>query len=241
MKLENEFNKEIEDNREIGELLQMALLQKWQFSCLQMVRNHLSSEEVDILDVNVFDGNFIVDSEALTAATQEATNVTFRAHSGGLSLTFQASPMKPNLDPSVCECRFNFPTTLRFSQLRKAVRINFRNQPEVRVNLFAELGERFDGQLMDLSTAGAKIQLLGDITQQLEPSQIIEDCQLLMANGELMDLRAQVRGVTYDTERGLSLVRCEFLELQRSDVTQLQQLLNMATGKFNKVELKVAV
>ena len=241
MKLETEFSRESQDSGEIGEFLQMAFLQKWQFSCMQMIRNHLASEEVPVLDVNVFDCNFIVDSEALTVATQEATSVTFRAQSGGLTLLFNATPMASNLDPSVCECKFEFPTKLRFTQLRKAVRINFRNKPEVKVHLFANEGVRFDGQLMDLSTTGAKIQLLGDLSTRLEPAQAIEDCQLLLPDGELLDLCARVRGMTYDRERGLSLLRCEFEGLCGDDVMQLQSLLDEATQLPQETALALAV
>lgn len=237
MKLDTEFSRESIDANEIGEFLQLAFLQKWEFSCMQMIRNHLSSEAVAVLDVNVFDHNFIVDSEVLTIATQEARSVTFRAQSGGLTLLFNATPMPSNLDPSVCECKFEFPKKLRFTQLRKAVRINFRNKPEVKVHLFASEGARFDGQLMDLSTTGAKIQLLGDLTEQLEPSQPIEDCQLLLPDGDLMDLCARVRGMTYDQERGLSLLRCEFEGLSGEDVIRLQSLLDEATDSPQENEL----
>lgn len=241
MKLDKEFSRDIHDAREISEFLQLAFLQNWQFSCMQMVRNHLCSEEVDVLDVNVFDGNFIVDSEVLTVATQEAKSVTFRAQSGGLSLIFKTRPMKSILDPSVCECKFELPECLRFAQLRKAVRINFRNQPEVRANLFADQGVKFDGQLMDLSTAGAKIQLLGDLTQQLEAGQIIEDCQFLLPDGAPLDLKAQIRGVAYDSERGLSIVRCEFIELTREIIEQIELLLGQASFESIEQEFRIAV
>lgn len=237
MKLDTEFSRESTDADEIGDFLQLAFLQKWQFSCMQMIRNHLSSEEVTVLDVNVFDHNFIVDSEVLTVATQEAHSVTFRAQSGGLTLLFNAAPKPSNLDPSVCECKFEFPRKLRFTQLRKAVRINFRNKPEVKVNLFAREGGRFDGQLMDLSTTGAKIQLLGDLRNQLEPAQPIDDCQLLLPDGELLDLRALIRGIAYDRERGVSVLRCEFEGLSGEDVIQLQSLINEATHSTDEVEL----
>ena len=241
MKLDTEFSRDIQDAREIGEFLQLAFLQKWQFSCLQMVRNHLCSEEVEVLDVNVFDDNFIVDSDVLTVATQEAKSVTFKAQSGGLSLIFKTHPMKTVLDPSVCECKFELPECLRFAQLRKAVRINFRNQPEVRANLFADNGIRFDGQLMDLSTAGAKIQMLGDLTQQIEGGQIIEDCQFLLPGGDHLDIRAQVRGIAYDADRGLSIVRCEFIELSREIIEELELLLSQGTFEPLQEELRIAV
>ena len=241
MKMDTEFSRDIQDSKEISEFLQLAFLQNWQFSCMQMVRNHLTSEEVTVLDVNVFDGNFIVDSEALTVATQEAKSVTFKAQSGGLSLIFKTRLIRSVLDPSVCECKFEFPEVLRFAQLRKAVRINFRNQPEVRANLFADSGIKFDGQLMDLSTAGAKIQLLGDLTQQLEAGQIIEDCQFLLPDGDLLDLRAQIRGVAYDTDRGLSVVRCEFVELTRETIGQIEMLLDQASFELIQEDFRIAV
>lgn len=103
--------------------------------------------------------------------------------------------------------------------------------------MFTGMGAPFAGHLMDLSTTGAKIQLLGDLTDKLDPAQIIDDCQLIMPNGDLLDLCAQVRGLTYDSERSLSVVRCEFINLSGNDVVQLQGLLDQASHKPRGAEL----
>jgi len=228
MSISTEFDREISDSKEIGELLQMAFLHGWNFSCMQLVRNHLTSDDVTVLDVNVFDRELIVDSDVLVASSEKTRVVAFRAQSGGLSLIFKATLEGTSKDPSACECTFRFPQFLRFSQLRKAVRINMLDQSAIPVTLYADRGEQFQGRVIDLSATGAKIQLLGDVSSKLEPMQVIEDCQLIPPNSRTVDLKAQVRGNFFDTSCGVSFIRCEFVEMGETDESELQKLISAA-------------
>ena len=237
MSISTEFDREISDSREIGELLQMAFLHSWNFSCMQLVRNHLTSDEVTVLDVNVYDGEFIVDSDVLVASSQQKRVVAFRAQSGGLSIIFKAALEGRSKDPSACEFKFNFPQVLRFTQLRKAVRINMLDQPEIPVTLYADKGEQFQGRVIDLSATGAKIQLLGDVSNKLTPMQLIEDCQLILPNNRTVDLKAQIRGNFFDTSCGISFIRCEFVEMGETDESELQKLITAALRHGHMPEL----
>lgn len=238
MSIRTDFDREISDSTEIGELLQMAFLHNWKFSCMQLVRNHLTSDDATVLDVNVHDREFVVDSDVLVSGTKKKRMVAFRAQSGGLSLIFKAVLEGKGSDPSACECRFKFPQFLRFTQLRKAVRINMMDQPEIPVTLFADRGEQFQGRVIDLSATGAKIQMLGDVSQKLSPAQLIEDCQLLLPNNRIVDLKAQIRGNFFDTSSGVSFIRCQFVEMGETDETELQKLISAAmmqsgAGRFS--------
>jgi c-di-GMP-binding flagellar brake protein YcgR len=115
-------------------------------------------------------------SVVLANSTRESSVVAFKAQSGGLTLVFKAKVLRNQLDPSVCECSFAFPETIRQTQLRQAARINLTNQPEVSVTLFLETRMKFDGRVTNISATGAKIQLLGDLSDKFKSSQIIEDC-----------------------------------------------------------------
>lgn len=240
MSISTEFDREISDSKEIGELLQMAFLHSWKFSCMQLVRNHLTSDEVIVLDVNVHDREFIVDSDVLVASSERTRVVAFRAQSGGLSLIFKATLEGTSKDPSACECKFRFPQFLRFSQLRKAVRINMLDQPAIPVTLYAERGQQFQGRVIDLSATGAKIQLLGDVSSKLEPMQLIEDCQLILPNNRTVDLKAQVRGNFFDTSSGVSYLRCEFVEMGETDESELQKLISAALIHTSAPDISLA-
>ncbi|MDA0687753.1 MAG: PilZ domain-containing protein [Proteobacteria bacterium] len=240
MSFSTEFDREISDSKEIGELLQMAFLHGWKFSCMQLVRNHLTSDDVTVLDVNVHDREFIVDSDVLVASSERTRVVAFRAQSGGLSLIFKATLEGTSKDPSACECKFRFPQFLRFSQLRKAVRINMLDQPAIPVTLYADRGEQFQGRVIDLSATGAKIQILGDVSSKLEPMQLIEDCQLILPNNRTVDLKAQVRGNFFDTSSGVSYLRCEFVEMGETDESELQKLISAALMHGGATDISMA-
>lgn len=241
MSISTEFDREVSESKEIGELLQMAFLHGWKFNCMQLVRNHLTSDDITVLDVNVFDREFIVDSDVLVSSSQKNKVVAFRVQSGGLSLVFKATLQGQSADPTACECRFKFPDLMRFSQLRKAVRINMMDQPEIPVTLFADRGQRFQGRVIDLSASGAKIQVLGDLSNELEPMQLIEDCQLLMPNNRVIDLKAQIRGNVFDTSCGVSFIRCQFIEMGETDETELQKLISATIQQKGSENFKIAI
>jgi len=228
MSMNTEIDRELDCPVEISELMQLAFLHRWQFSCLQMVRNHVTSDSVQVLDVNINDRSFTVDSEVLAKSTRESSVVAFKAQSGGLTLVFKAKVLRNQIDPSVCECSFAFPETIRQTQLRQAARINLTNQPEVSVTLFLETRMKFDGRVTNISATGAKIQLLGDLSDKFKSSQIIEDCQILLPNGMHAAMTIQIMGCVYDVKNGVSYLRCQYLDMDENSEAQIIKLVDAA-------------
>jgi len=226
MSINTEIDRELDSPVEISELMQLAFLHRWQFSCLQMVRNHVTSDSVQVLDVNINDRSFTVDSEVLAASTRESSVVAFKAQSGGLTLVFKAKALRNQLDPSVCECSFAFPEAIRQTQLRQAARINLTNQPEVSVTLFLETRMKFDGRVTNISATGAKIQLLGDLSDKFKSSQIIEDCQIL--------------GCVYDIKNGVSYVRCQYLDMDENSEAQIIKMVDAGIKHRTAFKMKRA-
>jgi hypothetical protein len=46
MSINTGIDRELDSPVEISELMQLAFLHRWQFGCLQMVRNHVTSDSV---------------------------------------------------------------------------------------------------------------------------------------------------------------------------------------------------
>ena len=226
MSINTEIDRELDSPVEISELMQLAILHRWQFSCLQMVRNHVTSDSVQVLDVNINDRSFTVDSKVLAASTFESSVVAFKAQSGGLTLIFKAKALRNQLDPSVYKCSFAFPEAIRQTQLRQATRINLTNQPEVSVTLFMETRMKFDGRVTNISATGAKIKLLGDLSDKFKSSQIIEDCQILLPNGMQAAMTIQILGCVYDIKNGVSYVRCQYLDMDENSEAQIIKMVD---------------
>ena len=240
MSINTEIDRELSCPVEISELMQLAFLHRWNFSCLQMVRNHVHSDTVQVLDVNINDRTFTVDSEVLAQSTKESSVVAFKAQSGGLSIVFKAPILRDQIDPSACECRFAFPDEIRQTQLRQAARINLMNQPEVSVTLFMETRMKFDGRVINISATGAKIQLLGDLSDKFQSSQIIEDCQILLPNGMTAAMTIQILGCVYDTKNGVSYVRCQYLDMDENSEAQIVKMVDAGIKHRTAVKLKKA-
>ena len=241
MRLNTEFNRKIKNAEEIGVLLQFAFLQCWEFSCLHMLDGKFTAKEASVLDVNLQDQSFVVDSDALKVSSVDEEIVAFRAQSGGLSLVFKTSIKKQNSDPSACEYKYQFPDSLRFNQLRRAVRVNLMDHPRMQVSLFANGGERFDGRIIDLSASGVKIQMIGNICNKISSMEVIEDCRLVLPAEQLLTISSQVRGLFYDSESGTSFIRCQFLKTDEEDTAMLQKLINTSLFYRETGGIKVAI
>ncbi len=240
MSINTGIDRELDSPVEISELMQLAFLHRWQFSCLQMVRNHVTSDSVQVLDVNINDRSFTVDCEVLATSTRESSVVAFKAQSGGLTLVFKAKVLRNQLDPSVCECSFAFPETIRQSQLRQAARINLTNQPEVSVTLFLETRMKFDGRVTNISATGAKIQLPGDLSDKFKSFQIIEDSQILLPNGMHAAMTIQILGCVYDIKNGVSYIRCQYLDMDENSEAQIIKMLDAGIKHRTAFKMKRA-
>ncbi|HAJ76243.1 MAG TPA: hypothetical protein DCM64_07285 [Gammaproteobacteria bacterium] len=121
--------------------------------------------------------------------------------------------------------------------MRKAIRINYSNQQNIPVTFFASLGVRFQGSLVDISTTGVKIRFDGNISDSLESSEIIADCQIRLPDESLLEAWARVLGHLYDSEQDISYLRCQYLDLNINSELLLKNLIDDALRQMDPSEL----
>ena len=136
MEASSDNSREITVTQDICDILQTALTHSWNFSYLAMVKHHLSSHCSELVDVNPDLGTLSVAGDALyEAATTATDDMVFRAQNGGILIVFKSAllPLEENQvsNSDTRVCLFEFPASLRFSQLRKAIRINFSKQQNI--------------------------------------------------------------------------------------------------------------
>ncbi|HJN94692.1 MAG TPA: PilZ domain-containing protein [Gammaproteobacteria bacterium] len=244
MESSSDNSRKITVTEEICDILQAALTHGWNFSYLAMVNHHLSSHCSELVDVNPELVTLSVAGDALYEAATTATDgIVFRAQNGGILIVFTSTllPLEKNQvsnsDSRVC--LFEFPASLRFSQLRKAIRISYSKQQNIPVTFFASLGVRFQGSVVDISAIGAKIRFDGNISDLLESSEIIADCQIRLPDESLLEARARVLGHLYDSEQDISYLRCQYLDLNMNSELQLKNLIDDALRQMDQSDLSL--
>ena len=96
------------------------------------------------------------------------------------------------------------------------------------MTLFVNLGVRHQGKVADISETGAKIVFEGNLANQLEGSEIITDCQMLMPDESYIENRVRVLGVSYDDKSNQSFLRCEYVETNMNSEAQIRKLISDA-------------
>lgn len=246
MELSNGKTREILDGAEIQEILNSALIHEWSFSYLSMVRNHLNSHSTKLYGVDPEVGTITVSADILDALAESSTNtVFFRARSGGISVVFKSALIMPADTTTFIKkpkfCEFEFPETLQYSQQRKAIRINLKDRQDIPVTLFVNLGVRYQGKVVDISETGTKIVFEGNLANQLEGSEIITDCQMLMPDESCIENRVRVLGVNFDEKSNQSYLRCEYVETNMSSEAQIKKLISDAINDLSLQEVALAV
>ena len=238
--------REIMDRAEIQEILHSALIHEWPFSYLSMVRNHLNSHSTKLYGVDPEAGSLTVSGDILDALQDSSFDTMFfRARSGGISVVFKSSLIMPEGTTTFIKkpkfCEFEFPESLQYSQQRKAIRINLKDRQDIPVTLFVNLGVRYQGKVVDISETGTKIVFEGDLASQLEGSEIITDCQMLMPDESYIENRVRVLGVTYDEQSKMSYLRCEYVETNMNSEAQIKKLISDAIDDLSLQEVALAV
>lgn len=246
MELGGSKSREITSREEIYEVLMTALMRQWSFSYLTMVRNHLSSHATRLFSINEESDTITVSGDVLDTLTRSNGNkLYFHARNGGQSVVFSSVLVPPNDDitligkPKVC--RFRFPESLRFSEKRKAIRIDLSESPEIRFTLFVNLGVRYQGRVEDISETGAKIQFEGNLAYQLSGAEIVTDCQMFFPDNSCIENRVRVRGVEYNSDTRLSTLRVEYVETNLNSEAQIKSLITNELDKLNQTDLAMAV
>ena len=115
MKAATQSNYEIPNKEEILNIMVTALIQEWDFSCLSIVNNHLSSQPVRLLDINTEAGKITVDFRESTLDKNRLGTQVFRVQAGGMSYAFKTRLLDSGSDKSSSEnpqvFQFKYPAT----------------------------------------------------------------------------------------------------------------------------------
>ena len=222
---------ELEDSAKLMQLLQMAIVQRWNFDYSILTNSRLSTHTTRLLDVDLDARTITVGSEVKYSGLQADHAVSFRTQHGGLSLEFSTHllPSGNNALSSrlFSECKMEFPQTVMTSQLRNAVRIDCSRINGAKVTLFGNQPHHA-GTVVNLSSTGCKIQLSGDVRNQIQAMGKLIDCQLQLPNEESIDARLIVLHNTFEKTLNATLLRCYFLEIHRDSKLKVEKIIDSA-------------
>lgn len=223
--------KEISKVEEIEAILDLACSHRWNFSYMVASERRQASHTTELVSFNTGAGSITVGSEVKYSGLQPGTPVVFRAQSGGIGIQFETEMLGVGgnalSNRLFSECRIRFPDTVRFTQLRKAVRVDCDDMDDIRVTLFAN-ATRLQGMVADLSTTGTKIRFAGNLTYQFKQSRMVTDCRMRLPDGSVLEARVKVLGFFFDKDQGISYLRCYFLEIREEKELVLADLIQAA-------------
>lgn len=216
---------------EIIELLNMAIEQEYQFSYISVVKSHVASHPIKLLSVNVEDATLDVDSEEVNLKKNPNTSMIFRAQCGGISIIFKSRMAESAADelPNNHSHRYKIelPYTVRCIQLRRSVRVNLKSlSEEVPVVLYSSMGERIDGEVIDISTSGAKFRVKRNLAKEFKDFRALETCRIKLPNNSVLQAGAELMTMNFNQESGTSTLGCQFVDMQRTDEDMLAKLVN---------------
>lgn len=231
MEHDNKQVNDIADVAEIDAILQLAHRHRWNLSYTVASERRHASHSTELVAVNSAAETITVGSEVKYSGLEPDTPVTFRVQSGGISLQFETRMIGVGgnalSNRLFSECRFRFPETIKFTQLRKAIRVDCESRHDIGVTVFAN-STRLQGKVADLSTTGTKIRFQGNLSYQFKNSRIVTDCRMRLPNGAILEARVKLLGFFYDRELDVSYLRCYFLEIREDRELMLEDLINSA-------------
>lgn len=221
----NEDSRELTEPGEINIILDQACNFDWNFDFLALKGSKVSSFPTKIVSFDENSNTLTMLGEFSKLSRNVKNKTYFRATSGGLSITFHCTQKNSSEVLTGKLCNFRTPGSIRFSQLRSAVRINFNKEQNIPVSFYANTENFYSGKVVDLSETGAKIKFVGNILEHTQISEIIADCKLKLPSDMIIESRVQVLGCVYDETADISFVRCKFLQLNDNNELQLKQFI----------------
>jgi len=229
----NDDSREITDPGDICNLLEQAHNFEWDFDFMILSGSKVSSVPTQIVSFDDTSRTLTMIGDFSKLSPTKKSKTYFRAANGGLSIVFQSTLKDRSEILTSRLCNFSSPSSVRFSQKRSAVRINFNKEHSIPVSFYANNDNFFTGKLVDLSETGAKIKFVGNILEHTNVAEIVADCKLKLPCEMIVDSRVQVLGCVYDESTDISFVRCKFLELHDNSELQLKQFIYHSLNELN--------
>lgn len=217
----------ITHRQQIIQLLRMAIDQRWRFSYVSVIRNHVESRPVSLISVNAAEGTFSVDREIERPEQQSNEPVMFRAQSGGISVIFK-SRVSEATDVSKIH-QIDLPYEVRCTQLRKSTRIDLESMSmEVPVVLYLAMGFELEGTLADISLTGAQFKVPGDVTEKFKNLQMLEACKISLPDNFVLRASAQLMGINFFKLDDATILRTQLVDMDTGDEAKLEQFIDGA-------------
>ncbi len=224
----------LDDPAELREVFRVAHSHRWPITYSVTTGQRVSSHTTELLKVEPTKGTLTVSSEMKYSGLQPSVPTGFRSQSGGIVIEFESQLLGGNntlSDRLFSECRIRYPATIKFSQLRNAVRIDCNSMDEILVTLFTEQ-LRLQGKVQDISATGVKIRFSGNLSYQFKHSRIVTDCHMRLPDGTIVEARLKVLGFTYDQDQDISYIRCYFLAIKEDEEMKLEELMREALERI---------
>lgn len=217
----------ITHRQQIVQLLRMAIDQRWRFSYVSVIRNHVESRPIALISVNAGEGTFSVDREIERPEQQSNEPVMFRAQSGGISVIFK-SRVSEATDVSKIH-QIDLPYEVRCTQLRKSTRIDLDSMSiDVPVVLYLAMGFELEGTLADISMTGAQFKVPGDVTEKFKNLQMLEACKISLPDNFVLRASAQLMGINFYKLDDATILRTQLVDMEAHDEERLEQFIDGA-------------
>lgn len=223
----------ITHRQQIVQLLKMAIDQRWRFTYVSVIKNHVDSCPITLTSVNVEEGTFEVSPEIERTAQNLREPIIFRGESGGISAVFKARAAGvATVDPEQTPTRhytIDLPYEVRCTQLRKSLRLQVETLAEpMPAVLYLAMGVQVDAELVDISSTGAQFKVKKDLTAQLKNLQVLEACKVSLTDDLIVRCGAQLLGISYNPNLNTSFLRCQFVQLPAADEARLERYIEAA-------------
>ncbi|MCI5106446.1 MAG: PilZ domain-containing protein [Pseudomonadales bacterium] len=216
----------ITHRQQIVQLLRMAIDQRWRFSYVIMVRNHVETRPVVPVSVNQGEGTFSVDRQIERADANSQEAIMFRAQSGGISVIFKARVAEATA-AAAGNVQIELPYEVRCTQLRRSTRIDVKTLAgDVPAVLYLAMGFELEGLLLDISTSGAQFQVAGDETGRFKNLQMLEACKISLPDDFVLRTGVQLMGLHYNKMDDVTVLRCQLVDMEMADEEKLDSYIN---------------
>jgi c-di-GMP-binding flagellar brake protein YcgR len=231
--------------QEIIKLLSKAIEQEYQFSYISAIKRRVASNPIELISVNTEEATLDVGSEIPIPEQKSKDSMMFRLACGGLSIVFKSRMADSGRSESSYNRSFRYKIDLPYAvsciQSRKSVRVDLQSlSDEVPVVLTLSGGTSINGEIVDISTSGARIRVNQDLTEEFKNFQTLKACRIDLPSNSVLQTGAQLLAMKFDQERGASTLGCQFVDMLRSGEDMLEKFVSNVLEKTKPLELVIA-